>query len=661
MAFEMKRNLVFFYLSICSLFSFPSFGQKSIEKGMEALSNKNYGLANDYFRKGIKKSAAIAYYGLSKLYVTNDFRNLDSAYSFILKSESLWFYVNEKQVLNWKSDFNLDINAIFSQKENVSQLIFNEIQLKPSVATWNQFIEKHPFFLSKNTAIYLRDQLAFELAKKQHASIALKLYMDSLPESSFVPKAQHLYFDLEYAEMTADGQLASFVRFYENCPSNTHLMEAAKEIYRLATINHSLEEYVQFVRTYKTNPYLNDAWRNVYKIYLKEYSEEKYVAFQMEFPEYPFMQELSVDIDLFQMKLYPVVINGMYGYMNAQGKLIVPAIYSEVAPFQDGLAVVSKEELFGIIDKKNQVIVDFQYDEVSEFTSNRAIVRKGEKYGVINRSGKLIFPLEFDDISLSAQNLYTVVQDGKSNTYNSNFQEAVFGAGTGAGNVEVNFAKRMSMKHPEFELVGELDQKSNRAVVKVAGQLNYIDSLGKVMLTAPLEWFADALNVAKFANGFAVFRKKEKFGLIDVNGKVIQKPIYEASGPYTGFWPVKDKGNWALLDVKGKVVLPFEYDFIRFQPELGYLIGKVDKFGLLNATGKMILPVSCSNIKLFEEAYFLVSNDEKFGLFLKDGKEMLPIQYERIQRFDSESLVLLQEGRMTYFFPKTHAFISLAE
>jgi hypothetical protein len=62
-------------------------------------------------------------------------------------------------------------------------------------------------------------------------------------------------------------------------------------------------------------------------------------------------------------------------------------------------------------------------------------------------------------------------------------------------------------------------------VVKVAGQLNYIDSLGKVILTTPLEWFSDALNVAKFSNGFAVFRKKEKFGLIDVNGKVIQKPI----------------------------------------------------------------------------------------------------------------------------------------
>ena len=657
MDFDMNRNGVFLCFFLCSLFSFPSFGQKSIEKGMEALSNKNYGLANDYFRKGIKKSAAIAYYGLSKLYVTNDFRNLDSAYSFILKSESLWFYVNEKQVLNWKSDFNLDINAIYSQKETVSQLKFNEIQLKPSVATWNQFIEKHPFFLSRNTAIYLRDQLAFELAKEKKTSVALKMYMDSLPESSFAQEAKHLYFDLEYAEMTNDGQLASFVRFYENCPTNTHLMEAAKEIYRLATINHSLEEYVHFVRTYQSSPFVNEAWRNVYKIYLKDYSVEKYAAFQQEFPNYPFMQELAVDIDLFQMKLYPVISEGKYGFMNTQGKLMIPAMYNEVGPFQEGLAVVSKDDKFGIIDKKNQMIVDFQYDEILEFVQNRAIVRKGEKYGVIDRLGKIIFPVVFDDISFTGS-FYDTEKDEKIQLYDLNFQEV-------ANVLEVAlvpcYFQSMSKQHPEYEFIGDLDRTSNRAVVKVAGQLNYIDSTGKLMLTNPLEWFPDALSVAKYNNGFAVYRKKDKYGLIDINGKVVQKNVYESSGPFTGFWPVKDKGNWALLDVKGKVILPFEYDFIRFMPDLGYLIEREEQFGLLNSMGNMILPVSFSTIKRFEDAYYMVSIEEKFGLFLKDGREILPIQYERIQRFDAESFVLTLDGRLTYFFPETRAFISLAE
>jgi len=639
------------------LFPLLIFGQKPIEKGMEALSNKNYGLANNNFRSGFKKSKCIASYGLSKLYVSQDFRDLDSAFFYVQMADGAWTDVSDKTKETWKKEFLFDVTNIQQHKQIVSQLIFESIKFKPSVFAWNQFISRNEWFHSLNTAVYLRDQLAFELAIEKGTSTALKFFLDTLSESAFAPQALRFFYDLQYKEMTADHSLASYLNFYEACPLNTHVLEAAKEIYSLATQNHSLEEYVSFVRTYPSNYFVNDAWRNVYKIYLKDYSQEKYLVFQKEFPDYPFLQELAVDIDLFQLKLYPIISNGKYGFMNAQGKLIIPALYNEVGPFQEGLAVVSKEELFGIIDKKNQVVVDFQFDEILEFVNNRAIVRKENKYGVIDRLGKLIFPLVFDDISLNESGVYDAVKEEKNCMYDLNFQVLPYVDGV----LTLSFSQYMTKEHPEFEFISELNKTSNRAVVKVSGQLNYIDSTGKLILATPMEWFPDALNVAKFTDGFAVYRKKDKFGLIDLNGKPVQKPVYESSGPFTGFWPVKDKGNWALLDVKGKVVLPFEYDFIRYIPELGYLIEREEYFGLLQANGKLILPVSFSNIKLFENAYFLVSIDEKFGLFLKDGKEILPIQYERIQRFDQDSFVLFQGGVMTYYFPKTHSFISLAE
>ncbi len=651
----LKANRLIFLFLI--LFPFFVFGQSSIEKGMKALENKNYGLANSHFRSGLKKSKCIASFGLSQLYITQDYRNLDSAYFYVQIADRTWSELAEKTKVTWGKDFLFDANLIQQQKQIVSQLIFESIKRKPTVFTWNQFILRNDWFHSLNTAVYLRDQLAFELAQEKGTSASLKFFLDTLPESAFAPEALHFFYDLQYQELTADHSLASYVYFYENYPLNTHLLEAAKEIYSIATQNHTLEEYVSFVRTYPNNYFVNDAWRNVYKIYLKDYSEEKYLIFQKEFPDYPFLQELAVDIDLFQMKLYPIISNGKYGFMNSQGKLIIPALYNEVGPFQEGLAVVSKEDLFGIIDKKNQVVVDFQFDEILEFVNNRAIVRKEDKYGVIDRLGKLIFPLDFDDISLNDSGAYDALKEEKNSIYDLNFHVLPYVDGV----VELSFSQWMRNQHPEYEFIGDLDQTSNRAVVKVSGQLNYIDSTGKLILTSPLEWFPDALSVAKFNNGFAVFRKKDKFGLIDGNGKSVQKPVYEASGPFTGFWPVKDKGNWALLDVKGRVVLPFEYDFIRFMPELGYLIEREEHFGLLQIDGKLILPVSFSNIKLFENAYFLVSIGDKVGLFLKDGKEILPIQYERIQRFDQESFVLFQEGHMSYYFPKNHSFIQLAE
>lgn len=653
-ALKSKGFLLFIFFLQLSLYSFS---QKSIEKGFEALTNKNYGLANNYFRAGLKKSKALACFGLSKLYVTQDYRQLDSAYHFILLADGCWSNVDVKTRAKWKSAFMVDSLSIQQHKQAVSQLIFEQIKSKPTVALWNSFILQNNWYHSMNTAVYLRDQLAFEQAKEKGLSLSLKSYIDTLPESSFVQEAQHLFYDLQFQEYTKDGDVSSFVRFFEECPDNSHHMEAAQQIYDLSTRHHSLEEYSDFVRNFQSNPFVNEAWRNVYKIYLKDYSEDKYHAFQKEFPDYPFMHELAVDIDLFQMKLYPVISGGLYGFMNGQGNLMIPALYNEVGPFQEGLAVVSKDDKFGIIDKRNQVIVDFQYDEILEFLKNRAVVRKGEQYGVIDRLGKLVFPLIYEDINVRNDGLYEVVQKGEMHYFDSNYspQFAVSGV------ITKSFAERISMQHPDYEFIGELDASSNRAVVKINGQLNYIDSSAKLILSTPLEWFADALSVAKFKNGYAVFRKKGKFGLIDVTGKVVQKPVYEASGPFTEFWPVKDKGNWALLDVKGKVILPFEYDFIRYFPEMGYLVEREGFFGLVNDAGKMVLPVSFSNIKPFEQQYFYLSIEDKQGLFTRDGKEVLAIQYDRIQRFDSESFVLQEGGKMKYYFPNTHSFLSLIE
>lgn len=79
----------------------------------------------------------------------------------------MWAAVSEKVKVKWKSDFSFDKMAIEAQQQSVSQLIFDEIQANPTVYAWNQFIQNHAQFLSRNTAIYLRDQLAFELAKRR--------------------------------------------------------------------------------------------------------------------------------------------------------------------------------------------------------------------------------------------------------------------------------------------------------------------------------------------------------------------------------------------------------------------------------------------------------------------------------------------------------------
>jgi hypothetical protein len=93
-----------------------------------------------------------------------------------------------------------------------------------------------------------------------------------------------------------------------------------------------------------------------------------------------------------------------YGYVDTLGKEVVPAIYSSLGLFSDGLAKASLNEQFqGYIDKKGIPLFPIEkgYDEMYEFNDGVAIIREDrdsqdEKINsrvVINTKGKKLFKL----------------------------------------------------------------------------------------------------------------------------------------------------------------------------------------------------------------------------------------------------------------------------
>ena len=54
--------------------------------------------------------------------------------------------------------------------------------------------------------------------------------------------------------------------------------------------------------------------------------------------------------------------NGLWGYADARGALVIPATYSHVSRFQSGRAVVVLEGRYGVIDVSGEMIVPAEYD-----------------------------------------------------------------------------------------------------------------------------------------------------------------------------------------------------------------------------------------------------------------------------------------------------------
>ena len=100
-----------------------------------------------------------------------------------------------------------------------------------------------------------------------------------------------------------------------------------------------------------------------------------------------------------------------YGYIDSQGNIVVPCIYSEAGTFNDGIArvrigpdfpVASVDQRmlpdrYGYIDKSGEIVIPLRYDDLGDFHEGLAAAAIKGKWGFINRVGELVIPFEYDD------------------------------------------------------------------------------------------------------------------------------------------------------------------------------------------------------------------------------------------------------------------------
>ena len=109
--------------------------------------------------------------------------------------------------------------------------------------------------------------------------------------------------------------------------------------------------------------------------------------------------------------IFAVLKNDKVGYMNTQGKLVVPAIYDSMQDPDDkydetwaespsqGRIIVAKGGKLGIIDTSNKVIMPFsnKYSSIESFSEGAApVMSKAGKWGFIDKEGKEIIAPQYD-------------------------------------------------------------------------------------------------------------------------------------------------------------------------------------------------------------------------------------------------------------------------
>lgn len=86
-----------------------------------------------------------------------------------------------------------------------------------------------------------------------------------------------------------------------------------------------------------------------------------------------------------------------WGFVDAQGRLVIRCAFKEAGDFSDGMcAVIPRgKKLWGCIDKTGALKIPAEYDEVTPFGDGLAAVRKGVDWSYVTRKGVVAFPSKY--------------------------------------------------------------------------------------------------------------------------------------------------------------------------------------------------------------------------------------------------------------------------
>jgi hypothetical protein len=93
-----------------------------------------------------------------------------------------------------------------------------------------------------------------------------------------------------------------------------------------------------------------------------------------------------------------VELNDKWGFVDLDGKEVVPPIYDLVGRFSEGRARIKLDGKWGVIDLEGNVVVSLLYDWVRSFRQGRSVVERNGKWGVVDLDGNEVIPCWYTDV-----------------------------------------------------------------------------------------------------------------------------------------------------------------------------------------------------------------------------------------------------------------------
>ena len=320
-------------------------------------------------------------------------------------------------------------------------------------------------------------------------------------------------------------------------------------------------------------------------------------------------------------QLYPIKINNDWGYIDTTGKIAIEPAYKWAGFFIDGLAFVSSGKQFGFIDETGKLVIKEQFANVSNFSEGYASFLEDEDWGVINTKGEVVIEPRF------AAPL--IFHDGLAKFKLERGLFSTYGFVNTKGDTAI---------YPKYEKLSDFSNGVCMAS-KDGSKYGYINTQGEWVIPETMEMGAMMkingeydFSDKDFSNGFIAVSKNDKYGLMDINGKMVLDYKFDFIGKYSeGLAPAKKDSLYGYIDQRGNwVIKPIYNGAEMFRNGLAavskgpYLS---ELWGFVDHSGKVVIPLNIYGnfnpykpMEFFKGAVACYITEGVFGYINREGK-----------------------------------------
>jgi hypothetical protein len=185
------------------------------------------------------------------------------------------------------------------------------------------------------------------------------------------------------------------------------------------------------------------------------------------------------------------------------------------------------------------------------------------------------------------------------------------------------------------------------SLVEMNDKYGFIDISGKIVIQCQYE------RAGEFSEGLAWVKMNGRYGFIDKNGNQIIKCKYKEVHDFSGgIVAVKElSGYWSLLDKKGHDVLPIslDYDYVGDFSNGMADVRKDGLWGFIDMNGDEIIHCQYKNRNSFSEDRVLVVKENNNEIYLnKNGSQAIRFEYNQCGNFSEGLAYVLIDNNYGY-------------